>query len=927
MELASQMVTAFLKAVDAMVIPEVVNEDTIAELAAQYEVAYEALLAMDDVVENYMDYPGVAAAVDKIKLAENIIFGGVDVYGNTSANKTVYFKTVKVYNVNTYQEFTFDVGLSVPVGESSESYNSVSWTIPELSYFLSKDTSGTYNNYEYTMATSYNSNNLYGVYSSGFTAVGGTYRTPGSTAEVVMNNPQYKTITYYVTKFKAGNTGTGGNGNKDVSYGSGRYERYATVRYHSNYPDGTDYVMTQNVTLNMWSSNGPWNVFDFPFLTYGDCNFGGYTPKKSNSTWYKDAAANNEQRSTLVVNYNREVIDLYAGWKEAGSGEEKPQVTLTYIDRETEYSKLTTTKGNEVLVGGCDNTYENHEFLGWDTDPSAKNVVYEENDTFVINEDTTLYAVWKTTEPAKPEIELVSHPVELTKVFNGLTSVEQIPENFKITYTITNPIEGFEPITGTLAKADGTVSIQNGVPQILWKMNVRIPVYRKDGKVVGEQSPIRFVESNYEVDGYEHSVSGSSRKDSVTGECYLENKLSPGLSYKTELWFYNDYEVKKPDKPIEPEKKAEIADYANYNIYKEFRGLTIDKISDSFRIDYTLSNEAKTVNQQGILLTKEDESGNRLVKSFKIPVWKFTGNWTEAEKAKYFVTLTSVEYNTEVEGYTLTTDTTRIKTFELEYEEPEEDGWSTSGYAGTYTIINKYEVDVPDKPVDPEKKEGVYTVVRKTSEGTVLTSVTRAGIIGDIATATDEDKKYEGYTFDAENSGNVLSKEIAADGSTEIILIFNKDKTDPDPDKPDKPVNPTPTPTPGPGPVGPTPVPDNPKPVDPTPVTPGPIVIPDPERPMPIVPRPGIHDPEEKPAPEENNDPSIPIKGKPIHPKEDGDQPDEKIDKPINKPINNPKENKVPKTGEEQRNYLFGALVILLIAMVLLIKVLPRKKK
>ena len=66
--------------------------------------------------------------------------------------------------------------------------------------------------------------------------------------------------------------------------------------------------------------------------------------------------------------------------------------------------------------------------MGWDTDPSAGEVVYAAGDTFAINANTILFAVWKKNGPIKP-----NRTFTLKKVFEGL---EEIPADFSLEYTV-----------------------------------------------------------------------------------------------------------------------------------------------------------------------------------------------------------------------------------------------------------------------------------------------------------------------------------------------------------------------------------------------------------------------------------------------------------------------------------------------------------
>lgn len=189
------------------------------ELTEENQEEYQALgMRAGELLEILMEdgYEGMEDDLIRFQALADKQTGGAEELGSTSANQTVYFKTVEVYNVKTFESFSFDVGTAFPVRASGESYNSAAWTIPELSAFLAKN--GTYKGYQYTMSQSWNNNNLYGVYSSAFTAQTGGQKMqqPGKTVEVAMNNPQYKTITYYVTDFKPGSSGGGEPSQPDI---------------------------------------------------------------------------------------------------------------------------------------------------------------------------------------------------------------------------------------------------------------------------------------------------------------------------------------------------------------------------------------------------------------------------------------------------------------------------------------------------------------------------------------------------------------------------------------------------------------------------------------------------------------------------------------------------------------------------------------
>lgn len=69
--------------------------------------------------------------------------------------------------------------------------------------------------------------------------------------------------------------------------------------------------------------------------------------------------------------------------------------TVTYIDRNMQYKTETYKKGAQAAVINCTNTRNGYEFIGWNTSSSADTADYEVGDTFTVNSNMTLYAVWR----------------------------------------------------------------------------------------------------------------------------------------------------------------------------------------------------------------------------------------------------------------------------------------------------------------------------------------------------------------------------------------------------------------------------------------------------------------------------------------------------------------------------------------------------
>lgn len=242
-------------------------------------------------------------------------------------------------------------------------------------------------------------------------------RQPGSTVYWSCNSNS-ATMTYWVTEWNAGSdSGTGGDSEKDVIDlgGSGSHTINFSIKYHSNYPDGTDYVVTQKYTVKNYATM--YNIFSSQFLTYADCEFGGYTPKVDTKTWYRDAASTD--RCGNIGAENGKTYDLYAGWKTGGTP--ATTVTLTYVDRGNTYATQDFLAGDTVIVSTCSAENEGYTFKGWDTDSSAETVVYAAGDSFAINSSMSLYAVWEeneTPDPVDPD-KKTSKPGMDKKVLNA----------------------------------------------------------------------------------------------------------------------------------------------------------------------------------------------------------------------------------------------------------------------------------------------------------------------------------------------------------------------------------------------------------------------------------------------------------------------------------------------------------------------------
>lgn len=80
-----------------------------------------------------------------------------------------------------------------------------------------------------------------------------------------------------------------------------------------------------------------------------------------------------------------------------------------------ELSSQTKIQGTALTLSSITPTKENYTFLGWSTSSTATTATYQPGDTFTIDQNTTLYAVWKSN--------VVTYTVVLKQSMNGITTL------------------------------------------------------------------------------------------------------------------------------------------------------------------------------------------------------------------------------------------------------------------------------------------------------------------------------------------------------------------------------------------------------------------------------------------------------------------------------------------------------------------------
>lgn len=303
---------------------------------------------------------------------------------------------------------------------------------------------------------------------------------PGANVEWSCNVNKV-TMTYWVNWFSTG-SGTGGNTSETIDLGgSGRNTINFTIRYHSNYPTGTNYTATKTYTVKSYATI--YNVFSSQFLTYTACGFGGFTPKATEKTWYTTAACTAVCGTIGATNGG--VYDLYAGWESAP--EPVQTLTLTYKDGDTVYRSISGfSSGDDVLLLDYPVEKAGYTFAGWSKTPGSTTAEYKAGEVFTITQNTTLYAVWVPAAPATTTLTV-------SKIVAGDLAQTQLPSSFSMTATIING-SSVKTVFLSSAKLEDSVEISTAA----------------DAMVV-------LNESGYAVDGYDCTSVASNGSAVVNG--------------------------------------------------------------------------------------------------------------------------------------------------------------------------------------------------------------------------------------------------------------------------------------------------------------------------------------------------------------------------------------------------------------------------
>lgn len=205
-------------------------------------------------------------------------------------------------------------------------------------------------------------------------------------------------------------------------------------------------------------------------------------------------------------------------------------VTLTYVNGSDVLSTQTFLAGDTVNVSDCSAVKDGYTFAGWDTSSSATTVVYKAGATFVVNSNTTLYAVWQEA-PKDPEVAGTDTIFNITKVFQG--DYTQAPEGFGMTYSYTNLVTN-QTVTGTVElTAQDNGSLKGTISGLPYYRNVP----------TGTTYNLVLTETNADVDGYDLSINGSGGTVSRNTVTYAVSATTESTLNRTITNTYTEKDV------------------------------------------------------------------------------------------------------------------------------------------------------------------------------------------------------------------------------------------------------------------------------------------------------------------------------------------------------------------------------------------------
>lgn len=224
--------------------------------------------------------------------------------------------------------------------------------------------------------------------------------------------------------------------------------------------------------------------------------------------------------ATGISGYNGGTVTdtLTAVWEKVESSP-ATSVTLTYksSDGTTILDTKTCFAGDSVTVADYSSNWaknEGYTFKGWATSANSSTVAYAAGDTFTIEADTTLYAVWEKDAVEAAPTKTTTQLVVFKKISNyqtlgGNITPSMLPDDFKMTVTVTNQAANYNK-TVEFTKTSAVETTDTYVGSLQWTLD-DVPLYTSYGiddfawdeaNLAKYGTKVTVVETNYELAGY-----------------------------------------------------------------------------------------------------------------------------------------------------------------------------------------------------------------------------------------------------------------------------------------------------------------------------------------------------------------------------------------------------------------------------------------
>ncbi len=426
-----------------------------------------------------------------------------------------------------------------------------------------------------------------------------------------------------------------------VNIGAGSKSWTQYIKYHSNYPNGSDKVFT--VQYNIKNYVNMYNSFN-TIKTLSDCGFStpsSYKAKAQVWNTSKSGSGTGYEENANYVFYQSQdgtTLDLYAIWEEdkvdyylnydANGGKNAPASQTVSVP--------TTFLSATFTISSTKPTRQGFIFKGWSETPNAMSVDYNpgQNANFS-NKTTTLYAVWEITytlDYKTFEYNIENMPTKFTKITNTST------ENVKITSQEPKRV-GYKFIGWSEKTNSNNVEYtpnQNIILTSEKTTKTLYPVWEKDNQ------DDKNLYSEYNIEYYYDNIKDNSKtengiRDAVSTEI-TANKLNEKIKYNIKpnykyvsivgtpvtikkgetpiiKVFYESIEKEEPLDPNDPNKLFTITvennkDGHKYNSYQVFAGDYYEETDEQGNKKAILSNIEWGAELNKVIVTDvEEDSG------------------------------------------------------------------------------------------------------------------------------------------------------------------------------------------------------------------------------------------------------------------------------------------------------------------------------